>query len=189
MHLICLTFLALTLAGQGVTQPDPTDTGLNFASWSSHMSRFPWRLTAQRPLSIPWRRMFCPLVNPRFATHNSLLTSNNNIGSTKTAAPPPGTWSTDAPTVKPMPRPALPASVRASLPCPGNPPGVKMTAEEWITPDQLSPSCPAASRPTARTTRSSRRSSAATDTTIRLSTRVRLPVADRRGGWRGWGWE
>ena len=41
MDLIYLTFLALTLAGQGVTQPDPTDTGLNFASWSSHMSRFP----------------------------------------------------------------------------------------------------------------------------------------------------
>lgn len=54
MHLTSLTFLALTLVGQAVTQPGPTDTGLNFASWSSHMSRFPLETycpeTAPNPL-------------------------------------------------------------------------------------------------------------------------------------------
>ena len=58
-------------------------------------------------------------------------------------------------------------------------PGGNMIAEEWITPDQLTPSSPAASRPTARTTRSSRRSSAATVTTIRPSTAARRGSARR----------
>ncbi len=41
MRFSSLTVLALTVAGPAMAQPDPTDTGLNFASWSSHMSRFP----------------------------------------------------------------------------------------------------------------------------------------------------
>lgn len=40
MHLTSLAVLAMSLAGQVVAQTDDTDTGLNFASWSSHMSRF-----------------------------------------------------------------------------------------------------------------------------------------------------
>ena len=58
-------------------------------------------------------------------------------------------------------------------------PGCNMIAKEWITPDQLTPCFPVASRPTARTTRSSSRSSAATVTTIRPSTAARRGSARR----------
>jgi len=40
MLVASLTFLALAIARPAMAQ-DATDTGLNFASWSSHMSRFP----------------------------------------------------------------------------------------------------------------------------------------------------
>ncbi|KAK3898793.1 hypothetical protein C8A05DRAFT_37615 [Staphylotrichum tortipilum] len=40
MLIASLTCLALALVGPALAQ-DPTDTGLNFASWSSHMSQFP----------------------------------------------------------------------------------------------------------------------------------------------------
>ncbi len=40
MLVALLTVSALALAGRALAQ-DATDTGLNFASWSSHMSQFP----------------------------------------------------------------------------------------------------------------------------------------------------
>lgn len=41
MHFAASVLLALTLAVRASAQTDDSDSGLNFASWSSHMSRFP----------------------------------------------------------------------------------------------------------------------------------------------------
>jgi hypothetical protein len=41
MHIAAPAIVALTLAVQASAQTDDSDSGLNFASWSSHMSRFP----------------------------------------------------------------------------------------------------------------------------------------------------